>query len=75
MLATNKVNTGASNMKIQKQTIHASLEKKSSYQNIPVLLWNKTLTFTGIVSLIKLKTSIVVFLCLYISHVFKKQTR
>ena len=61
-------------MTTQKQTIHASYEKESSYQNIPVLLWNKTLTSTGIVALIKLKTNIAVFLCLYISHVFKKQT-
>ena len=66
---------GVSNMKTQKQTIQASLEKKSSYQNIAVVLWNETLTSTGIVSLIKLKTNIVVFFCLYISHVFKKQTR
>ena len=63
---------GASNVTTQKQTIHASYEKESSYQNIPVLLWNKTLTSTGIVALIKPKTNIVVFLCLYISHVFKK---
>ena len=61
-------------MTTQKQTIHASHEKESSYQNIPVLLWNKTLTSTEIVALIKPKTNIV-FLCLYISHVFKKQTR
>ena len=66
---------GASNVTTQKQTIHASHEKESSYQNISVLLWNKTLTSTGIVALIKPKTNIVVFLCLYISHVFKKQTR
>ena len=54
-----------------KQTIHASHEKESSYQNIPVLLWNETLTSTGIVAL--LRESIVIFLCLYISHVFKNK--
>ena len=61
-------------MTTQKQTIHASHEKESSYQNIPVLLWNTTLTSTGIVALIKRKTNIV-FLCLHISHVFIKQAR
>ena len=62
-------------MTTQKQTIHANPGKESSYQNIPVLLWNKTLTSTGIVALIKPKTNIVVLFCLYISHVLKKQTR
>ena len=62
-------------MTTQKQTTHASHEKEISYRKIAVLLWNKTLTSAGIVALIKPKTNIVVFLCLYISHVFKKQTR
>ena len=39
-----------SNATTQMQTIHASHEKESSYQNIPVLLWNKTLTSGGIVT-------------------------
>ena len=67
-----QTNAGASNVHTQKQTIHARHQKESSYQNIPVLFRNKTLTSTGIVALIKPKTNIVVFLCLYISHVFKK---
>ena len=65
---------GASNVTTQKQTIHASHKKESSYQNIPLLLWNKTLKSTGIIALIKLKTNTVVLLSLYIS-VFKKETR
>ena len=52
---------GASNVTTQKQTIHASYEKESSYQNIPVLLWNKTLTSTGIVALNQ--KSILLFSC------------
>ena len=65
---------GASNVTTQKQTIHASRKKESSYQNIPVLLWNQTLKSTGIVALIKPKTNTVVLLSLYI-YVFKKEAR
>ena len=61
-------------MTTQKQTIHTGHEKERSYQNIPVLLWNKALTSMRIVALIKTKTNILVSLSLYISHVFKKQT-
>ena len=41
---------GVSNATTQMQTIHASHKKESSYQNIPVLLWNKTLTSARIVT-------------------------
>ena len=41
---------GVWNSTIQMQTINTNQEKESSYQNIPVLLWNKTLTFARIVT-------------------------
>ena len=63
-----------SNTTTQMPTIHTSHKKQSSYQKIPVPLWNKTLTYAIVIELLfnTNQKKFFFFLCLYSSHVLKK---
>ena len=65
-----------SNTTTQMPTIHTSHKKQSSYQKIPVPLWNKTLTYAIVIELLfNTNQKILFFSCVCIVLMCWKRTR